>query len=88
MSQGTGMRGRPAIYRAQMLEQNYRVKREVCKDCKYFEDGRSIKANSKILYPTQPSRWVRDDAGMRCGLGGFAVKPTATCDKFDRHEEA
>ena len=53
-------------------KQNYNAKpdRDMCSNCKYF--------NSDMV----PSEWNPEyiqEKNLRCGIGEFAVKKTATC---------
>jgi hypothetical protein len=69
-----------------MLEQNYRVKREVCSSCRHFQYQRQPPDWALKLYPDDPARLKASavDVGLRCGLGGFPVKRTGTCNKWSR----
>lgn len=70
-----------------MYEQGYTVKRRVCPKCKHFVDGRGYTEDSVRLHPNDPKKWVIDQRNMRCGIGGFSVKLTATCNIFEFKDE-
>lgn len=73
-----------------MLAQNYRVKREVCSECRHFTTKAEPAEWAVKLWPEDLAK-QRDHLvyrGKRCGIGGFSVKSTATCNLFDRVPEA
>lgn len=77
--------GRPkASHYDAMAAQRYRVKREVCATCAHFLFRREPADWAVKLYPDDPARQQANLVfkGLRCGLGGFPVKKTATCDKW------
>lgn len=77
--------GRPkeASYYAR-LRQNYRIHREVCEKCVHFRFGREPAEWAVKLYPDDLERQKASavDKGLRCALGQFPVKRTATCDEW------
>lgn len=68
-----------------MLAQNYRVKREVCVSCKHFKTGGEPAEWAKKLWPNDPEKWKSRQVhkGKRCGIGGFSVKDSGTCDLWE-----
>jgi hypothetical protein len=57
-------------------KQNYRTSPRTCSNCVHYE--------SKIVIKTYDSwrgkeEW-EEERGMKCSLGGFAVKKMAVCD--------
>jgi hypothetical protein len=67
-----------------MVAQNYRVRREVCSSCRHFVDPKLPAERLAKLYPDDFKRQMAglSTAGLRCGIGWFSVKPTATCDRW------
>lgn len=78
--------GRPAVTRAAMEAQNYRVKREVCATCLHYAFRREPAEWAVKLWPEEPAKQQRHmlDKGKRCTLGDFSVKSTATCDRWEK----
>lgn len=79
-------RGRPKADHYQAMQaQNYRVKREVCGGCAHFKFRKEPAEWAVKLYPEDQARQQANLVfkGLRCGLGGFPVKQTATCDKWE-----
>lgn len=73
-----------------MLAQNYRVEREVCSKCKHFLEAAEQPADwAQKLWPNNPEKWKTRTIklGKRCGIGGFSVKDTATCDFWKPKDE-
>lgn len=66
---------------AAMQAQNYRVGRETCSTCANFQTERGVPARLRKLWPEDTKRLERV-ISMRCGIGGFPVKETATCDSW------
>jgi len=55
-------------------EQNYTRELKTCSNCKHF------------TYETEKSGWNNSytiEKNLRCGIGGFKVHKTATCDKHE-----
>lgn len=79
------VRGRPkeTSYYAR-LRQNYRVPREVCGNCTHFRCNREPPEWAVKFYANDPARQaaVAIDKGLRCALGQFPVKRSATCDEW------
>lgn len=55
---------------------------KTCANCKSFRFDH--------VQTQQPSVWNKDgwweDKNLRCDIGGFAVKKTATCNRFEMKE--
>lgn len=66
------------------LRQNYRVPREVCGNCTHFRFGREPAEWAVKLYPDDLARQKASaiDKGLRCSLGQFPCKRSATCDEW------
>ena len=45
--------------------------------------GNCAKYESEFVDLSPPYQQYMQEKNKRCGLGGFAVKKTATCDKFE-----
>jgi hypothetical protein len=55
-------------------------KQSVCQNCEHYQSD----------FVTQTANWGKDwteEKNKRCGIGGFAVKKTATCKKFSLRVE-
>lgn len=80
--------GRPASARAAMVEQGYRVKRQVCSNCRFYQTHREPAEWALKLYPGDVARQQANlvDRGKRCGLGNFSVKASATCNKWEKQD--
>lgn len=65
-----------------MLAQNYRVKREVCLNCAHFRSGNEPADWAVKMWPNDPEKWKTRmvQKGKYCGVGGFSIKDSATCD--------
>jgi hypothetical protein len=57
--------------------QNYRKQPMCCQCCAHFSMDR---VKVKKTWLTNP---VLEDKNLRCGVGGFAVQKTASCDRFE-----
>jgi hypothetical protein len=72
-----------------MVAQNYRVRREVCGTCLRMQSHREVPEWALKLWPGDTARHKKYEVskGLHCAIGGFSVKPTATCDRYERDPE-
>lgn len=56
-------------------EQGYKLNANTCRTCKHF-------TSQEVLMKGAFSEWVQEK-NKRCGIGGFAVKVTATCLRWE-----
>lgn len=59
-------------------KQNYRSKPDTCGNCAHFTSTRETK-----LSPWDGTEWI-EEKNLRCGLGGFKVGKSGTCDEHQR----
>lgn len=65
------------------LNQNYRLTPNTCGNCTYYKRDAVEKRYEGW---SGPIVWV-EEKNKRCGVGGFAVNKTATCDRYDLRKE-
>lgn len=70
--------------REAMALQGYRVRREVCSGCANFRFESQGDPKIAKLYPGDLARQARHmkPSKLHCGIGGFSVKRTATCNRW------
>lgn len=66
---------------AAMQAQGYRTGRETCSTCAHFVAERGVPARVRNLWPAGDKRLERV-ISRRCGIGGFPVVETATCERW------
>lgn len=63
--------------------QNYRETSDMCGNCKHYRS--ELVEKSYEAYDGMQT-WT-EEKSKRCGLGGFSVKKTATCDMHEREHK-
>lgn len=61
------------------IAQGYRDKPNTCSNCRHFQKD----VVQKEYKAWDGLRTWEEDKNLRCGLGGFKVKKTTTCDKHE-----
>lgn len=69
---------------AAMAAQGYRVTREICGNCEHFVAVKGPDPRAAALWKEDAARQqtFTRDRSLRCGIGGFAVMRSATCNVF------
>lgn len=73
------------------LEHGYRVEPHNCGNCKHRKFDLQlptwmVRYNAQdVQYGRKPTygEQHRQEVKIRCGIGGFAIKKTATCDRWE-----